>query len=151
MCLELHEANMILRKGVIKAYFEPELMKIGYKRSEIKHPNIDGEGYTHNNFLHIYFDLYSGADYPDGDEWFIIEYLFPYDITLPDHLKGRDYFSTLALDNRLFWKHRELIRYKYGKTKRIEEALKFIINKYEELSKLLRDSSVTDKIEDSVN
>ncbi|GIU72706.1 MAG: hypothetical protein KatS3mg003_2213 [Candidatus Nitrosocaldaceae archaeon] len=150
--MKLEEANVILRKGVIKAYFEPELMKIGYKRSDIKHPNINGEGYTHNNFLHIYFDLYSGSDYPDGDEWFIVEYLFPYDIALPDHLKGRDYFSTLSIDKgMLYWRHRELIRYKYGKTKKIEEAFKFIISKYEELSKLLKDASVVDKIGDSVN
>ncbi len=150
--MRLEEANIIFRKGIIKVYFEPELIKMNYKRSEIKHPIINEEGFTKNDLLHIYFDLSSGAEYHDGDEWFIVEYLLPYDITLPDHLKNREYFTTLALDKGIiFWRHRELIRYKYGKTKRIEEAMRFIIHKYEELSKALEEASVTTKIKDGAN
>jgi len=25
----------------------------------------------------IFFDIETGADYPDGDEWFIADFLFP--------------------------------------------------------------------------
>lgn len=150
--MRLEEINTLFRKGIVKVYFEPELIKAGFKRSEIKHPVIKEEGLNKYKFLHIFFDLDSGSDYQDADEWFIVEYLFPYDINLPDHLKGRDYFTTLLLDKgTLFWKHRELIRYKYGKTKRIEEALNFIIRKYEELSNLLRESSVISKIDSGEN
>ncbi len=147
--MRIEEANEILRRGIIKTYFEPQLLKANYKKSEIIHPLINEEGYNNNNFLHLYFDIKSGIDYPDGDEWFMIEYLFPYNIALPDNLKGRDYFTTLSLDKGvIFWRHRELIRYKYGKTKRIDDALRFIINKYEELSNLLKDSSVTSGVEE---
>jgi hypothetical protein len=149
--LRIEEANEILRRGIIKIYFEPQLLNAGYKRSEIIHPLINENGYNNNNFLHIYFDIKSGSDYPDGDEWFIVEYLFPYNIALPDNLKGRDYFTTLSLDKVVYWRHRELIRYKYGKTKRLDDALKFIVNKYNELSDSLKSSSVIKNIEDDKN
>lgn len=150
--MKIDEINTIFRKGIIKVYFEPELEKADYKRSDVKHPYINSEGFTSNKFLHIFFDINSGSDYNDGDEWFIVEYLFPYDITLPDHLKNRDYFSTLSLDSgTIFWKHRELIRYKYGKTKRIEEALRFIMQKYDELSNALKEASVINKLEEGAN
>ena len=39
-------------------------------------------------------------DYPDGDEWFIAEFLFPYQMKLPDNLKGTDYFTTIFCRRR---------------------------------------------------
>ncbi|MEM4398401.1 MAG: hypothetical protein QXV18_01135 [Candidatus Nitrosocaldus sp.] len=95
--MNLSEANVILRRAIVSAYFEPELMKRNYKRSDIKHPNIEGEGVTLNDHLHLFFDLQTGCDYPDGDEWFIVEYILPYNIKLPDSLNGPDYFTTLAV------------------------------------------------------
>lgn len=91
-----------------------------------------------SDLLHIFFDLDTGADYPDGDEWFIVELLFPYDVKLPDNLKGVDYFTTLSVDEgKIFWHHRELIRYKYGKSKKLDLALQFLESKYKELHTLL--------------
>ena len=66
------------------------------------------------------------------------ELLFPHDVKLPDSLKGTDYFTTLAVgDGKTFWHHRELIRYKYGKSKKLIDALEFLELKYKELHELL--------------
>ena len=91
-----------------------------------------------SNLLHIFFDVETGNDYPDGDEWFIAEFLFPYQMKLPDTLKGTDYFTTISVEEgKFFWHHRELIRYKYGKSKKLEESLDFIESKYKELHELV--------------
>lgn len=92
-----------------------------------------------SELLHIFFDIETGSDYPDGDEWFIAEILFPYDLNLPDSLKGSDFFTTISTDNgKTFWHHRELIRYKYGKSKKLTDALEFLESKYRELHDLLK-------------
>jgi len=145
--LSLNEINAIFRKAIIKAYFEPELIKLGYRKSSVKHPSIAEDGLTSDDHLHMYFDLDTGSDYPDGDEWFMVEFLFPYNIKLPDKVKGPDYFTTLSMDEgKNFWRHRELIRYKYGKSKKLNEALMFIDKKYKELHDALEQSSAIGKI-----
>ena len=92
-----------------------------------------------SNHLHVFFDVETGSDYPDGDEWFIVEMLFPHDMELPDNLKGTDYFTTLhaAGEDKTIWHHRELIRFKYGKSKKLDDALEFLESKYKELDELL--------------
>ena len=145
--MSLNEINAIFRKAIIKAYFEPELIKLGYRKSSVKHPSIAEDGLTSDDHLHMYFDLDTGSDYPDGDEWFMVEFLFPYNIKLPDKVKGPDYFTTLSMDEgKNFWRHRELIRYKYGKSKKLNEALTFIDKKYKELHDALEQSSAISKI-----
>lgn len=145
--LNLNEINEIFRKALIKVYFEPELIKLGYHKSTFKHPAITDDGLTTNDFLHLYFDISTGNDYPDGDEWFMVEYLFPYSVKLPDKIKGPDYFTTISLENdKNFWRHRELVRYKYGKSKKLSEALEFMDKKYKELYESLEESSVTSKL-----
>ena len=145
--MSLNEINAIFRKAIIKAYFEPELIKLGYRKSSVKHPSIVEDGLTSDDHLHMYFDLDTGSDYPDGDEWFMVEFLFPYNIKLPDKVKGPDYFTTLSMDEgKNFWRHRELIRYKYGKSKKLNEALSFIDKKYKELHDALEQSSAISKI-----
>jgi len=145
--LNLNEINEIFRRALIKMYFEPELIKLGYRKSDVKHPTISDDGLTSNNFLHLYFDIKTGSDYPDGDEWFMVEYLFPYSVKLPDKIKGPDYFTTVSLeDGKNYWRHRELIRYKYGKAKKLSEALEFVDKKYKELRNTLEESSVTNKL-----
>jgi len=136
--LNISEANKIFRKSIIKGFFEPQLVNLDFKKSNVKHPQISADGLMQSNLLHIFFDIDTGSDYPDGDEWFIVELLFPYDIKIPDSLKGADYFTTLTLeDGKNFWHHRELIRYKYGKSKKLEESLEFIETKYKEFHALL--------------
>jgi len=136
--LNISEVNRIFRKSIIKGYFEPELVKLDFKKSNVKHPTITDDGLMQSNLLHIFFDLETGSDYPDGDEWFIVDLLFPYDIKIPDSLKGTDYFTTVVgEDSKNYWHHRELIRYKYGKSKKLTEALNFMESKYKELHKLL--------------
>jgi hypothetical protein len=136
--LNLTEANKIFRKSIIKGFFEPQLVNLDFKKSNVKHPQITDDGLMQSNLLHIFFDIDTGSDYPDGDEWFILELLFPYDIKIPDSLKGVDYFTTLTIeDGKIFWHHRELIRFKYGKSKKLEESLEFIERKYKELHALL--------------
>jgi hypothetical protein len=122
-------------------------MNMDYHRSGVKHPLINEEGLTLEDNLHLYFDLITGNDYPDGDEWFGVEYLFPHNIKLPDNLVGPEYFTTIYVaGTKHYWRHRELIRYKYGKSKKLSESLDFINRKYRALSKSLYDSSVLDKI-----
>jgi len=136
--LNATEVNKIFRKSIINEFFINELMKLDFKKSAIKHPSIPDDGLMQSNLLHIYFDVETGADYPDGDEWFIAEFLFPYDMKLPDDLKGTDYFTTVFVDEgKNFWHHRELIRYKYGKSKKLIESLGFIEQKYKELHELV--------------
>ena len=121
--LNVPDANKIFRKSIINEFFTNELTSLDFKKSGIHHPSIDIE---------------TGSDYPDGDEWFIAEFLFPYDMKLPDSLKGTDYFTTISVDEgKNFWHHRELIRYKYGKSKKLTESLEFIEQKYKELHGLL--------------
>jgi hypothetical protein len=145
--LNLKEINGIFRQAIIRAYFEPQLLKMDYHKSNIKHPSFPGDGLTVEDILHIYFDISTGDDYPDGDEWFTLEYLLPYSIKLPDGLKGPDYFTTLSVsEGKHFWRHRELIRFKMGKSKRLVESLAFIDKKYKELSKSLHDSSVVNQL-----
>jgi len=130
--------NKVFRKSIIKGYFEPRLLNLDFKKSNIKHPSIQDDGLMQTNLLHLFFDIDTGSDYPDGDEWFMAEFLFPYSIKIPDGIKGPDYFSTVSVgDGKNFWRHRELIRYKYGKSKKLEESLDFIEKKYKELHSLL--------------
>jgi len=136
--LNISEANKIFRKSIIKGFFEPQLINLDFKKSSVKHPSINENGLMQSDLLHLFFDVETGSDYPDGDEWFIVELLFPHDVKLPDKLIGTDYFITLSVDEgKKFWHHRELIRYKYGKAKKLDNALEFIESKYKELHKLL--------------
>ncbi|MCA9812190.1 MAG: hypothetical protein KC483_04935 [Nitrosarchaeum sp.] len=138
MLLNITDANQIFRKAIIRGFFEPQLVNLDFKKSPIKHPSILDDGLMQSDLLHIFFDIETGSDYPDGDEWFIVEMLFPYDMKLPDHLKGSDYFTTISTESdKTFWHHRELIRYKYGKSKKLEDALDFLESKYKELHNLL--------------
>jgi len=136
--LNIIEANKIFRKSIIKSFFEEELVKLDFKKSNIKHTAISGDGLMQSNLLHIFFDIETGADYPDGDEWFIADFLFPYSMNIPDEIKGADYFTTIsAEEGKNFWHHREMVRYKYGKTKKLAEALEFLDIKYKELHSLV--------------
>jgi hypothetical protein len=147
LSLNLKEVNEIFRRAIIRAYFEPELLKMEYRKSSVKHPLILDDGLTVEDILHLYFDISTGIDYPDGDEWFTVEYLLPFDVKLPDSLKGLDYFTTLSVsDGKHFWRHRELIRFKMGKSKRLTESLAFIDKKYKELSKAVHDSPVINQL-----
>ena len=136
--MNITEVNKIFRKSIIKGYFEPELLNLDFKKSNVKHPTIHDDGLMQSKLLHIFFDIDTGSDYPDGDEWFIVELLFPYSIKVPDSLKGTDYFTTISVgEGKNFWHHRELIRYKYGKSKKLQDSLTFIETKYKELHSLL--------------
>jgi hypothetical protein len=146
--LNLKEANEIFRRAIIKAYFEPELLKMDYRKSTVKHPSINDDGLTVDNVLHVYFDVATGNDYPDGDEWFSVEYIFPHSVKLPDSLKGPDYFTTLSVEEgKHLWRHRELLRFKYGKSKKLEESLGFLDKKYKELSSSLNSSGIISQID----
>jgi len=147
LSLNLKEVNEIFRRAIIRAYFEPELLKLDYRKSGVTHPLILDDGLTREDILHIYFDISTGIDYPDGDEWFTVEYLLPFSVKLPDSLKGLDYFTTLSIsDGKHFWRHRELIRFKMGKSKRLPESLGFIDKKYKELSKAIHDSHAINEL-----
>jgi len=136
--LNIIEANKIFRKSIIKSFFEEELVKLDFKKSNIKHATISGDGLMQSNLLHIFFDIETGADYPDGDEWFIADFLFPYSMNIPDEIKGADYFTTISVEEgKNFWHHREMVRYKYGKTKKLTEALEFLDAKYKELHSMV--------------
>jgi len=136
--LNIAEVNKIFRKSIIKGYFEPELLNLDFKKSNVKHPTIQDDGLMQSRLLHVFFDVETGCDYPDGDEWFIVDMLFPYNIKIPDNMKGSDYFTTISVENgKNFWHHRELIRYKYGKSKKLKEALEFLETKYKELHSLV--------------
>ena len=136
--MNVTEVNKIFRKSIIKGYFELELVSLDFKKSNVKHPKINDDGLMQSNLLHIFFDVETGSDYPDGDEWFIVDFLFPYDIKVPDSIKGPDYFTTLGVEEgKNFWHHREMIRYKYGKSKKLLESLTFLEKKYKELHSLL--------------
>ena len=132
------DANKIFRKSIIKGFFEPELLNLDFKKSNVKHPVITDDGLMQSNLLHVFFDIDTGSDYPDGDEWYIVEFLFPYAIAIPDSLKSTDFFTTIAIeDGKFFWHHRELIRFKYGKSKKLDESLEFLETKYKELHAML--------------
>jgi len=136
--LNIIEANKIFRKAIIKGFFEPKLLSLDFKKSNVKHPSISDDGLMQSKLLHVFFDVDTGSDYPDGDEWFILDLLFPYDVKIPDSIKGTDYFTVLSVENgKNFWHHRELIRFKYGKAKKLEESLQFIEKKYKELHSML--------------
>jgi len=136
--LNIAEVNKIFRKSIIKGYFEPELLNLDFKKSNVKHPTIQDDGLMQSRLLHVFFDVETGCDYPDGDEWFIVDMLFPYNIKIPDNMKGSDYFTTISVENgKNFWHHRELIRYKYGKSKKLKESLEFLETKYKELHSLV--------------
>ena len=136
--MNISESNKIFRKSILRGFFEPRLLNLDFKKSSIKHPSIIDDGLMQSDLLHVFFDLDTGSDYPDGDEWFIVDMLFPYDVKLPDQLIGSDFFTTLSVDEgKIFWHHRELIRFKYGKSKKLIDSLDFIETKYKEFHKLL--------------
>ncbi len=136
--MNITEVNKIFRKSIIKGFFEEELVNLDFKKTNVKHPIISGDGLMQSHLLHVFFDIETGSDYPDGDEWFIAYFLFPYDMKIPDSIKGADYFTTIPTeDNKNFWHHREMVRYKYGKTKKLSEALEFLDTKYKELHTLV--------------
>jgi len=136
--LNITEVNKIFRKSIIKGYFEPELLNLDFKKSNVKHPTIRDDGLMQSNLLHVFFDIDTGSDYPDGDEWFIVDLLFPYSIKIPDSIKGPDYFTTIAIEgDKNYWHHREMIRFKCGKSKKLLESLKFLETKYKDLHAML--------------
>ena len=138
MHLNINNSNKIFRKSIIKGFFEPQLISLDFKKSDVKHPSITDDGLMKSDLLHVFFDVETGSDYPDGDEWFIVDFLFPHDVKLPDSLKGSDSFTTVSVDeDKIYWHHRELIRYKYGKSKKLVNALEFLESKYKELHTLL--------------
>jgi len=151
--MHLAQANEVLRQAIIDTYFKPELHKLGYKPSRQRHPHYGKPGVSRDGYLHLFFDTGTGNDYPDGDEWFIVEYLFPYEVELPDPLKSPDYFTRLTGTQgkgaKVFWRHRELIRYRHGKIKRLDEALAFLHRKAQELVTTLEDAKVTKKLKTS--
>jgi hypothetical protein len=131
--MNITEVNKIFRKSIIKGYFEPELLNLDFKKSNVKHPTINDDGLMQSNLLHVFFDVDTGSDYPDGDEWFIVDLLFPYSIKVPDSIIGPDYFITIAVKGeKNYWHHREMIRFKYGKSKKLLESLQFLESKYKE-------------------
>ena len=145
----LKDSNILLRKAIVTAYFEPELLKAAYTRSNVKHQNLGEGGLSKDRILHIFFDFDTGSEYPDGDEWFIVEYLIPYSVALPDVLKSPDYFTTLSIGGgNHHWRHRELIRYRSGKMKRLEEAKNFVDQKYSELLGALVENAVPKMIKE---
>ena len=81
--LNATDANKIFRKSIINEFFINELTSLDFKKSGIRHPSISEDGLMQSHLLHIFFDIETGSDYPDGDEWFITEFLFPYDMKLP--------------------------------------------------------------------
>ena len=136
--MNITDVNIIFRKSIIKGFFEDKLLNLDFKKSAVKHPTINGDGLMQSRLLHIFFDIETGADYPDGDEWFIADFLFPYDMKIPDEIIGPDYFTTIPTAGiKKFWHHREMIRYKYGKTKKLSEALEFLEVKYKELHSMV--------------
>ena len=136
--MNIIQVNKIFRESIIKGFFAEELMNLDFKKTNVKHPTISDDGFMQSRLLHIFFDIETGADYPDGDEWFIADFLFPYDMKIPDSIKGADYFTTIPIEgNKNFWHHREMVRYKYGKTKKLSEALEFLDTKYKELHSLV--------------
>ena len=136
--MNINEANRVFRTSILKHFFEPQLINLDFKRSPVRHPVISDNGLMQSDLLHMFFDVDTGSDYPDGDEWFIVDMLFPHDTALPDSLKGTDYFTTIAAGGgKTHWHHRELIRYKYGKSKKLHGALGFMESKYRELHGLL--------------
>jgi len=136
--MDITEANKIFRKSIIKGFFEETLLTLDFKKSNIKHPNISGDGLMQSLLLHIFFDVETGLDYPDGDDWFIAVFFIPYSMNIPDEFKGADYFITISVEEgKNFWHHREMVRYKYGKTKKLTEALEFLDTKYKELHSLV--------------
>lgn len=140
--LNVAEANKIFRKSIIDGFFEPQLISRDFKKSPIKHPVITDDGLMQTDLLHVFFDVETGSDYPDGDEWFIVDLLFPYNVELSDSLKGVDYFTSILSEKKKFWHHRELIRYKYGKSKKLDASIKFLESKYKELYDLLEPLNV---------
>lgn len=131
------EANEIIRKAIVEAYFIKELQRRGYKK--VMNHTLN-ETYSKDDSLPLRFGVTTGNEYPDGDEWFIVEYFVAQDIELPDNLKSPDYFTRLTTeDGKTFWRHRELIRYRSGKIKRLDEALEYIERKYSELKHILNE------------
>ena len=140
--LNINEANKIFRRSIIGGFFEPRLLGMNFKKSTVRHPLIDGDGLLRSDLLHMFFDVETGSDYPDGDEWFIVDMLCPRDENLPDLLSGADHFVPLyTMDGKRHgWHHRQLIRYKCGKSKKLIDSLGFLESKYVELHRLLESS-----------
>ena len=67
--MNITDVNIIFRKSIIKGFFEDKLLNLDFKKSAVKHPTINGDGLMQSRLLHIFFDIETGADYPDGDEW----------------------------------------------------------------------------------
>jgi hypothetical protein len=133
---------MILRKAVVQTYFGPELMTMGYVQLD---PQAATLRLRKEDVLELGFDVVTGSEYPDGDEWVIVEYTLIKNVNLPDELKSREYFSRVGHEGRQVWRHRELVRYRQGKVKRLEEALAFIDRKTKELTDALVKASVIKK------
>jgi hypothetical protein len=142
----LREANRIFRAAIVNTFFQPELEGLGYTRTGFRHPHYGVEGLSKDGIVYIYFDLDTGCEYVDGDEWVIVEYLVPFEVDIPDELKSPDYFTTITLDGRRFWRHREMVRYRQGRVKRLEDALTYIDRKATFLYEALKEGGVVDKI-----
>ena len=139
--MKVSDANRVLRSAIIKEYFIPGLKRLGFSDSEFKHPRVDGFGLSKGP-IHLFFDIETGCEYGDGDEWFMVEYILPFD-ELPDELKSPEYFTRMPMEDGYCWRHRELIRYRRGKAKRLDEALSYLNSKAEELIRELEERGLT--------
>lgn len=136
--MNVREANAVFRRSIIGGFFEPRLLGLDFRRSPAGHPAVAGEGLMRSGLLHMFFDVETGADYPDGDEWFIVDMLSPGGAGPPGGLEGADYFTALpGPGGGTLWHHRELVRYKHGRSKKLDDALAFLCSKYAELHGLL--------------
>ena len=53
--MDITEANKIFRKSIIKGFFEETLLTLDFKKSNVKHPNISGDGLKQSLLLHNFF------------------------------------------------------------------------------------------------
>ena len=58
--MNISDVNRIFRKSIINEFFIPELTKLDFKKSNVKHPEIPADGLMQSNLLHIFFDVETG-------------------------------------------------------------------------------------------
>lgn len=139
----LSEANRLFRVAVIETFFIPQLKSRGYKKTRVNHPALKTKGLTKDEHISVYFDVETGLDYPDGDEWVMVDFVLSPRVNPPDSLKNPDYFTRIpGVKGAPRWRHRELVRFRQGRVKRLEEALIFIDRKAGELDESLKQRSV---------
>jgi len=127
----------LIRKGLIKEYFEPIFEEMGYEK--INFPANERISFlSPSKIFCISFDLETADDYAAGANFFAVDFI----LMLPNlrriHDKMKKFFRRVKIGKSLFFYRREMVWYA-GRNATVENALNYILKIEDENMEMLKE------------